>query len=269
MKFQGPLTEQTSYTLDLSRRPIMDSLLSYAGAYDSRSGMTWGGVTATGGRLDVTWDNGSYGIYGYTDLRVLTGSNVASNRKIEGGGGAYWRLLNDVDDTFTAGVSLTVAMYQKNLRYFTYGHGGYFSPQQYYGLSFPMDWTGRSGNLGYQIKASIGIQSFKENASDYFPTSSEWQTAAVDSAYRMAAQGLTLNGQAIYPGQAKTGLGYNIGGAMEYQLSSQLFLGGQLGTDNASNYKQTFGGLYMRYAFQRQDSQIQVPPIPPRIAHGL
>ncbi|MFM7969631.1 cellulose synthase subunit BcsC-related outer membrane protein [Aeromonas sp. A-5] len=41
----------------LSRRPVNSSLLSYAGASDPGTGISWGGVRANGVRLDsaMTW----------------------------------------------------------------------------------------------------------------------------------------------------------------------------------------------------------------------
>ena len=44
-------------------------------------------------------------------------------------------------------MNLTAIGYSKNLRYYTFGHGGYFSPQRYFSLSLPVEWSGRSGNL--------------------------------------------------------------------------------------------------------------------------
>ncbi len=44
----GEWNEDFNYRVELSRRPITGSLLSYAGAHDPITGNTWGGVVATG-----------------------------------------------------------------------------------------------------------------------------------------------------------------------------------------------------------------------------
>ena len=67
---------------------------------------------------------------------------------------------------------------------------------------------------------------------------------------------------AIYPGQSRTGLGYNLGAAMEYQMHPQVFLGGHLALSNARNYREFAGGLYVRYAFQPYNG-LQVFPVNP------
>ena len=265
LKFKGPISSEVSYAIDLSRRPVTDSLLSFAGARDSRTGQAWGGVSATGGRLELTWDNGDYGIYGYGAFHSLNGTNVASNTRVEGGGGLYWRLLRSPDSELTAGVNFTGIGYDKNLRYFTYGHGGYFSPQQFFAASVPVSWTQRSGKLSYQVKGSLGVQRFKEDSAPYFPTSGSLQSAAQQAAIDAAAFGLTSNTSgAFYPGQTKTGLGYSLAAAMEYQIAPQLTLGGQLAMDNARDYRQLMGGVYLRYAFQPYSGPAAYPLTPYR-----
>lgn len=265
LKFKGPISNELSYAIDLSRRPVTESLLSFAGARDARTGQAWGGVSATGGRVDLTWDNGDYGIYGYGSFHSLTGTNVASNTRLEGGGGLYWRLVRSPNSELTAGVNFTGISYDKNLRYFTYGHGGYFSPQQFFSASVPVSWSQRSGKLSYQIKGSLGVQRFKEDSAPYFPTNGALQSAAEQAAIDAAAFGLTSSANgAIYPGQTKTGLGYSLAAAMEYQIAPQLTLGGQLAMDNARDYRQLMGGIYLRYAFEPYTGPAAYPLTPYR-----
>jgi hypothetical protein len=263
VKVKGPINDIFNYSAEFSRRAVTDSLLSFAGARDDRTGQEWGGVSSTGGRLELGWDNGQYGMYGYGAYHALTGTNVASNTGIEGGAGLYWRLVKAADTDLTAGVNFTGLSYDKNLRYFTYGQGGYFSPQQFLAVSVPVSWNQRSGRLSYQLRGSVGVQSFREDSSPYFPTSSSLQSAAQQAATDASAFGLTsATGSAVYPGQSKTGLGYNLNAAVEYQVAPQLFLGGHLAMDNASDYRQLVGGVYLRYAMQPYTGQPAMPVAP-------
>lgn len=263
VRYRLGLGEQTSLTGELSRRPVTDSALSFAGARDARTGERWGTVSANGGRLDLTWDDGSFGAYAVGALHSLQGHNVQSNYRAELGGGMYWRVHRSSDAAFTAGLNFTGLSYDKNLRYFTYGHGGYFSPQQFLAMSVPFDWAQRSGRLSYQIKGALGVQYFKEDAAPYFPTSRSRQSAAAQAASDAEAFGEAgANTTAIYRGQSKTGLGYNLGLAMEYQLHPQLFIGSHLALDNARNYRQFTGGLYVRYALQPYTGRQALPVAP-------
>lgn len=261
VRYRMALNDQLTMAVDLSRRPVNDSLLSFAGARDARTGDRWGGVSATGGRIDMTWDDGELGLYGYGSLHGITGTRVRSNARAELGGGMYWHVHRTSNADLTAGLSFSGLSYQRNLRYFTVGHGGYFSPQQFVSFGLPVEWVQRNGRLSYQLKGSVGVQYFKEDAAPYFPNSPSRQAAAVLAASDALAFGET-GATAIYPGQSRTGLGYNLGAAMEYQMHPQVFLGGHLALNNARNYREFAGGLYVRYAFQPYNG-LQVFPVNP------
>ena len=123
VRYRMALNDQLTMAVDLSRRPVNDSLLSFAGARDARTGDRWGGVSATGGRIDMTWDDGELGLYGYGSLHGITGTRVRSNARAELGGGMYWHVHRTSNADLTAGMSFSGLSYQRNLRYFTVGHG--------------------------------------------------------------------------------------------------------------------------------------------------
>ncbi len=252
VKYSFPINDQLTLVASGARRPVTDSLLSFAGTTDARSGDSWGGVSATGGRLELGWNNYDFGLYTYGGLYSLTGVNVAMNSRTEGGAGLNWYLERSAHSTLTTGVSLTAQSYEKNLSYFTYGHGGYFSPQTYLSLNVPMEWSQRDSRHSVQVKGSVGFEAFREDAAPYFPTSASRQSAAAQAAMNAYALGTigASDQAAIYPGQSKTGLRYSLGAAMEYQLHPQLFAGGQFAVDNAGDYRQFTAGIYLRYALQ-------------------
>ena len=248
--YAGQLSDNVSLKGELSRRPVTDSLLSFAGAKDARTGEKFGGVVATGGRLDLTRDDGTYGFYGYGSLQALTGTNVQNNNRAELGGGIYVHLMKSASSSLTAGMNIDLLHYDKNLSYYTFGQGGYFSPQRYMSVAFPIDWTGRADRLSWRLNASLGVQSFTQNDSPYFPTDPARQSDAARAV--AAATSLGVNSAPFtgsYLESSKTGLAYNLAGLLEYQLAPQLYLGGALSLNNAQNYRQVTGGIYLRYMF--------------------
>jgi tetratricopeptide (TPR) repeat protein len=260
VEFNGPIDSHqgTWYNVGASRRAVTDSLLSFAGTRDSRTGDSWGGVTASGVQGSVGMDRPAYGVYGYGSWQYLDGTNVASNTRSEVGAGTYWYLQRESDSMLTAGLNLGGMFYNRNENFFTYGNGGYFSPQQFYSLSIPINWAERSGRFTYKLHGSIGIQHFNESQAAYFPTSSARQAAAVD-----AAAALGLGGGAMHPGQSNTGVGYSALAAAEYRLASNWTLGGTVSIDNANSYRQWAGGLYLRYSFYPQTTrQLEMPVVP-------
>ncbi|QQX88664.1 BCSC C-terminal domain-containing protein [Cupriavidus necator] len=263
-----PLTQRSTLSLGASRRPVTDSLLSYAGVRDERTGQQWGGVMNSSARADVGWDDGLFGIYGYGGYGLLTGHDVKRNTRWEGGGGFYLRVIDTPDQRLMSGVNFTSMGYAENLRYFTFGQGGYFSPQTYFAVTVPLSLSGRTGRLAYNVRGALGVQAFSEDDSNYFPTDAAAQSAANAAVATANGKGLTNATSAVYPGQSKTGLAYNLVGSIEYQAAQQLYVGGLVGIDNARDYRQWYAGVYVRYALQRQTGLIAFPPVPPQSAVG-
>ncbi|ACC72411.1 cellulose synthase subunit BcsC-related outer membrane protein [Paraburkholderia phymatum] len=257
VQYRGNITDKVSYKLTAGRRGVTDSLLSYAGAHDSAMNLQWGGVTSNGLRGDAGWDDGTNGLYVNASWAYLMGHNVASNNAVKGGGGVYTRLVKDTDQTLTVGVNTTLMHYDKNLSYFTFGQGGYFSPQQYAILNLPIEYTGRNGPFTYDLKASIGVQHYRQDESDYFPTNSTYQSKAA-SASNVPDPG------AVYPSQSKTGVSYSIDAVGEYQLAPQLAVGAAASFGNAYQYREFVAAVYVRYAFTKQSGSSTFPPSPVR-----
>ncbi len=252
--YRGRVGDTLTWSGEASRRAVTDSLLSFAGVSDARNGLQWGGVTATGARMAATVDNGLLGGYASLAWHRLQGTHVAGNDRQELGAGVYVHALETANQSLTAGLNLTAMQYDRNLSGFTYGHGGYFSPQRYVDVGVPLHWNGRSAaqRLAWQVDASVGVQSFKEDPADYFPLDPAMQQAAYDAASLAALLGLTQRYvEPVYSGQTKTGVSYNLSAAAEWQLSTQLFLGGRMEFNNARDYRQFGTNVYLRFLLDR------------------
>jgi hypothetical protein len=138
-------------------------------------------------------------------------------------------VVRGTDASLTLGVNLGLMGYDKNLSGFTVGQGGYFSPQRFTALTFPLDWQGRDGRLSWRLNASIGVQSFREDPSPFNAATGLGSFSATSSSHR--------------------GLAYNVAAIVEYRVASKLYLGGALGFNNARDYRQVTGSAYLRYAF--------------------
>jgi hypothetical protein len=242
---------QFTYSLDLSRRPVMDTLLSYAGARDTVTGKLWGGVTQSGLRFDTAYDYGRFGVYLGGGAYNLDGKNVKSNQKFELTPGIFYRAINEDNRRVTLGLNVSAVKFKENLRYTTFGQGGYFSPQNYVSLNLPIDYAGRTERLAYQFKLIPSYVSFKENATPYFFDSQLMAQAT-------AIQGATTT----YAGQTKKGFGVSTQGAVEYRATPQVFVGGAFSTSNAQDFRLGTGLVYLKYQFEPTTGAIQFPPSP-------
>lgn len=260
-----PRTENFRYRFDFSRRHVIDSLLSYAGTFEPGLGRNWGGVYKTGGRLDVAYDLGDYGAYVNGSYHVLDGTNVDTNNVLEVGGGFYARGAQRSDFSVTYGVNATSFFYEKNRRRFTYGHGGYFSPQFYLSLAIPVEVSGGRDRFSYKLNGSVGLQAFREDGAAFYPTSTVLQNALND----FAANNPNLDVETGYPSKSSSGLGYNFSGEMEYLLAPRLSVGALLALDNARDFNETLVFGYLKYWFNPQISTAESPrSISPHYSFG-
>jgi tetratricopeptide (TPR) repeat protein len=271
IRFDGTLDKENTwyYSISGSSRPMVDSVLSFAGTRDSVTGQTWGAVMSTGARVQLSKDLGGYGVTGSAGLFSLNGHNVAANTRVDASLGMYWNLIKANDENLTISVYGSSLFYDKNLSHFTYGQGGYFSPQQYYSLTVPINWSQRSGDFSYRIGAALGAQKFSQNASDYFPNNGDLQAAANATMARLLASGGGGTGMAIYEAQSQSGVAYNLSAAGEYQLNRYAFLGGLVQFDNSSNYRQWGTGLYLRFSFYPRVGPVLLPMNPYVSPYGL
>lgn len=253
-----PFTEggNLRYGVNVSRRPVTDSVTSFAG---SKARITdtdgevhtdkWGGVTANGGRAELSYDNQEVGAYGYASLHKLLGHNVEDNTRMELGSGVYWYLRNTPTDTLTLGVSGMAMGFKDNQSFYTYGQGGYFSPQRFFSLAVPVRWAQSFDRFSYEVKSSVGVQHIAQDGADYFPTEKVLQEEFENPKYKSSS---------------KTGIGYSLNAAAEYRLSSRFYLGGEVGVDNAQDYRQYVGNAYLRYLFEDLSGPMPLPVSPYR-----
>lgn len=235
-----------SYALNLSRRPVTSSLLSYAGALDPVTGEVWGGVRSTGADFRVGFDRGRLGIFANLGSHTLTGQNVMNNTQYELRAGADWELLNKQDMLLTAGLVFTKWRYLENLRYYSFGHGGYYSPQSYESFVIPVRWSGRTGRWSYLLKGSVSASTSYEKDMPYYPTDPALQAI----------------GNPVYAGGNGSGTGFSLGSALEYQATPNFFLGARVEIDRSEYYTPNFMTLYVRYMFDAHTDPVPYPPDP-------
>ena len=70
--------------------------------------------------------------------------------------------------------------YKYNLSEETWGHGGYYSPQNYVGLSVPLTYDARWGDdFVYRLKTGISYSQTDTHAIDFFPNDPNLQNEAL------------------------------------------------------------------------------------------
>ncbi|HEY3589028.1 MAG TPA: cellulose synthase subunit BcsC-related outer membrane protein [Buttiauxella sp.] len=241
VQWSPQLTDYLKLILTGERRAVVDSLLSYVGVEDKYSGKKWGQVTKNGGSAQLSYDNGDAGFYAGFGLYNYLGENVPSNNNVNGSAGVYLRPYHFDDRELKTGISMSYMNFSKNLSYFSYGQGGYFSPQDYISVSFPVDYTQQFDNWKMSVGASLGYQSYSQDESPYFPGDSGMQSQLEDYVSRGFAK------EAWYSGSSQNGMGYNLRAAADYKVNKDMTIGGQVGYDTFGDYNESTAQLYFRY----------------------
>ncbi|GAB3461863.1 cellulose biosynthesis protein BcsC [Azotobacter salinestris] len=259
-KWTPKVGQNGNLALGVERRAVTDSLLSYAGAKDPVSGKTWGGVTKTGVNAQYAYDNGAAGFYVGGDYYLYRGDNVENNHSIGLHTGVYARPVNTPTRELQTGVHLNWMGFDKNLSGYTLGHGGYFSPENFVGLSFPVQYSLKSDRWDMKLRAAAGYQSFTQERAPYFPKDKALQNQLeqLGTAVQNLSDGLTAAGQSTtlpaiethYRADSQSGMAFNGGATLEYRLSEQTRVGGTIGHDSFGEYSETTGSIYFKHALE-------------------
>lgn len=223
---------------ELYAKAVKESILSYIGMQDPYTGKNWGAVTEAGARVSVfrsiapKWTIYLNGSYGYLD-----GTNVKENTHLSGTAALAYEFDVKNFEYITLGVAASYESYDNNQNHFTYGNGGYFSPE-YLGqvllqgqflTSEGRKWIA-AGTLG------LGVQNNHQAASPYFP--------------------LKPDGRMYGAEDSSTAIGL-IAAQGAYMISPNWLIGGQLGYAVTADYNEGSIGLFVRYFFEPRNGLLR------------
>ena len=242
------------FTFAFSRDAVKDSQLSYGGLRDPGSsslsfpGTIWGAVVANQGNVQYARGDAMSGFYVGAGGQYLTGYNVANNSRIDGNGGAYWRVKAYPEyGNLSVGVNFFGMHYGNNQDAFTFGMGGYFSPQSYFLANVPITWVGHyQTRWHYQVVGGLGVQAFQQDLTPLFPLPAQ------------KASEIALNNAAL-PALTSVGANYDVRADVGYQITPHWFAEGFAGGNNARNYNSASVGFSIHYTFRSQPSTVTAP----------
>jgi tetratricopeptide (TPR) repeat protein len=246
------------WSFDLARRPVTSSLVAYAGARDPASERVWGGVRRNAASLRGAYYGARHSLSLTVDGARFEGRNVPDN-DYHGLRAAYdWRLFDNGADRVFIGITATYWDYQRNQRFYTYGHGGYYSPQSYLNLGLPLQWQGLRGRWSYELYAAVAHSDSDEDSAPFFPGDPALQAQAVESPLPAGFDA------PVYGGGGGSGSGYSLRAALEYRLAPRWALGARAARDRSDYYEPDFYTLYLRRVFDDAGGVLRTPPRPPR-----
>ncbi|MBH3428081.1 cellulose synthase complex outer membrane protein BcsC [Pseudomonas alkylphenolica] len=246
------------WNLTASRRPMNNSLLSYAGAKDPRTGISWGGVTATGLTLGLSRDRGlDDGVWASLGYHWLQGKNVEDNTRWRAMGGYYYRLINRVDEELRIGASAMAWHYDKNLGGYTLGQGGYYSPQRYLSFGVPVNYAWRNASWSVYLEGSLSYSWARSDDERAFPVSS-----VNDDILDQYGPLQSSNIDELRTGDNNNGVGYLAQALVERRLDDHWVLGGGFTLQRSEDYSPNRALLYLRYSFDPWQGNLPLPVNP-------
>jgi hypothetical protein len=205
-------------------------------------------VIANQGNAQYSRGDAQSGFYVGAGGQYLTGYNVQENVRLDGSGGAYWRIKTLPEyGNLSVGVNFFGMHYSHNQQAFTFGMGGYFSPQEYFLANIPFTWAAHyQTRWHYEILGGIGVQAFQQDKTPLYPLAAQKSLE------------IALN-NAELPALTSVGANYNLRGTAAYQVSPHWFAGGFLSANNSRNYAAVSAGFSIHYTFRAQPSTATLP----------
>jgi len=175
--------ERGFFGAEAYRQPIREKLLPYAGLLDPYTGRYWGRVMRNGVKvigyhglwndIPATFDERTgLGVFYEAGAEVINGVGVKTNNHYYAGLALPWTF--DVDIPWGAKVSIAPLIryehYKQDQNHFTYGHGGYFSPQYSLtpGVNLYVE-SHESEVVNYMFNGFVGHHTHRHNASPMLP----------------------------------------------------------------------------------------------------
>lgn len=192
--------------------------------HDPVTGAVWGGVRRDGIDLHSSLDIGAANLFADLGAGELSGRNVASNQEFTLRTGFTMPVYRRANALVSTGLVGNAWHYTNNLRFYSLGQGGYYSPQRYLSLGVPLEWLGRRGALKWDLSATVGVSNSYERNSPYYPNGLPAGLGAAPGLESLVNAGSSTRGVVF---------SYGLAGVVEYRVDPHLVLGGQLSIDRS------------------------------------
>lgn len=246
-KFSVP-NDLGNLSINFSRRPETSSMLSYAGMHDPVTDQVYGGVVRSGVDLYASKDLGRVSVFAALGAGVLTGHNVETNQAETIRTGIDIPLYTSLNWHLDSGLVGNYWHYAQNLRFYTFGQGGYYSPQRYLSIGVPFDWVARYGRASWELDTSVGLSHTFEASSPFFPTNPALQAGALANSVNNTN-----------PAATGGGVSYSVSAIFQYAMSSHLIGGVRLSVDRSHDYAPSTAMAYLRYTFNPGHDGVAFP----------
>lgn len=238
--------EMNKWEIELHRTCVTESILSHTGLGDPFGNAPWGRVVKNGIEAGRSFDLGSrYWLSLKTGADTFRGENVWENSSwhVNAAAGRSLPWNNHFDITY--GIYLTGMGFENNSNFFTYGHGGYYSPEFMVtgGPIFRIK-TPECKDYWLDLQLSAGWMTERTSDSPRYPLDNDSFTALSTDALD------ELQGR--YQGETNARLAYAVNVDAWKFLTRHLALGGYVSMERSSAHYEWRTGIGLELFFKPQ-----------------
>lgn len=212
-------------------QPIRESILSYVGMQDPYSSRAWGRVQETGGSVSVFQGfMEDYTFFAKASYGVITGTNTYQNDHLALVASISKLIEYEGFEYITIGPSFSYERFKNNQNFFTYGNGGYFSPEYIVQGLIEAQFLTLEGEQWIAAGAvGAGAQQNFQASAPYFPLDPDGRDYPS-----------TSSSTGIFLGRIEGGI----------LLTPQIMIGSKLSYAITADYNEGFASIYATFFFE-------------------
>lgn len=241
-RFTGRIAKKDQWFIQLHQESVRESILSYTGIKDPYGDKEWGRVLKTGAGAGMTFTLSSpYWVSLDAGYDYYWGENVDNNYSVSGTISA-----GRTDSVFkgeaNTGMFITSRHFDRNTAFFTFGHGGYFSPDIFFIAGpFIRYKTEACKDILFDGEASAGYMYFRTEAAPHYHNID-------DSAALLSSAAQTdLSGE--YEGEKKSTVGMNLKLKAVKLINDNFGIGAYVQGNKSADFNEFSIGFVFQYYF--------------------
>jgi len=245
--FLAQALRRNDWQVNVHQHPVKESLLSYVGQRDPYADRTWGRVLRTGVLGSKTlWSRPPYWVSLEAGYDYYWGEQTVDNHRAGGTVSAGRTSALSVGE-LSLGALVIGQHFHRNTNFFTFGQGGYFSPQAYLMAGpFARFVTKRCRDIWIDAQISIGYVYYETSeASQYHGTGENPVALSPDARNNLTA---------VYDGETKSNFGLSARVQGLKLLGKRWALGGFAGVNSTTDHVEVLGGASVRFFFRPRET---------------
>ena len=177
----------------IEQKGIKESFLSYVGQSTELNDKkyNWGRVLKRGTSAGISYDGDTTYTFDLFYYPKIYGENIIENSETKAVATAIYHTATVQYAFLDFGAVIAYDSFERNSNLFTYGHGGYFSPQKFWLGSMIIDIADYiDENTYYRFQGALGYEKYTVDNTERFPLTSNSLSSSIENGY--SESGLTI-----------------------------------------------------------------------------